>query len=67
VEIMATENMAGKSLQDLEFRSEYDVNVMAIKREKHLNINPGANDKILDEDILVVMGENKNLDKVKEL
>ena len=67
VEIMATENMIGKSLQELEIRSKYNVNVMAIKRGQHLNISPGANDKILEDDVLVVMGENKNLDKVKEL
>ncbi len=67
VEIMATENMIGKSLQELEIRSKYNVNVMAIKRGQNLNISPGASDKILEEDILIVMGENENLDQVKEL
>ncbi len=67
VEIIATENMTGKSLADLEFRSKYGVNVMAIKRGEHINVTPGANDKILEGDTLVVMGENKKLNKVKEL
>lgn len=67
VEIMATPNMAGKSLADLEFRSRFDINVMAIKRGQNLNMTPGANDKILEGDVLVVMGENKNINRVKEL
>jgi trk system potassium uptake protein TrkA len=65
VEIMASPNMIGKSLAELEFRSRFDVNVMAIKRGQHLNMSPGASDKILENDTLIVMGKNENLDKVR--
>lgn len=65
VEIIATDNMEGKSLQELQFRSNYGVNVMAIKRGKELNITPGANDKVLEGDVLIVMGQNDDLDKLK--
>ncbi len=65
VEIMASTNMVGKSLAELEFRSRFDVNVMAIKRGQHLNMSPGASDKILENDTLIVMGKNENLDKVR--
>jgi len=65
VEIMASPNMVGKSLAELEFRSRFDVNVMAIKRGQHLNMSPGASDKILENDTLIVMGKNENLDKVR--
>ena len=67
IEIIATPGMEGKSLEELEFRTKYRVNVMAIKRGEHLNMNPGARDKILEEDVLIVMGRNENLDKVKEI
>ncbi len=67
VEIVATENMIGKTLADLELRTRFGVNVMAIKRGDDLNVTPGANDRILEGDILVVMGKNKNLDSVKQL
>ena len=67
VEIVATENMVGKSLADLELRTRFGVNVMAIKRGDDLNVTPGANDRILDGDILVVMGKNNSLDSVKQL
>ncbi|HMA60143.1 MAG TPA: TrkA family potassium uptake protein [Halanaerobiales bacterium] len=66
VEIMASPNMVGKSLAELEFRSRFDVNVMAIKRGQHLNMSPGASDKILENDTLIVMGKNENLDKVRD-
>ncbi|MGM0409783.1 MAG: potassium channel family protein [Bacillota bacterium] len=67
VEIVASENMVGKTLADLELRTRFGVNVMAIKRGDDLNVTPGANDRILEGDILVVMGKNKNLDSVKQL
>ena len=67
VEIIATPNMVGNSLADLELRTRFGVNVMAIKRGKELTVTPGANDRILEGDVLVVMGKNKDLDAVKEL
>lgn len=67
VEIIATDKMEGKSLSELQFRSNYGVNVMAIKRGKELNVTPGANDKVLEGDVLIVMGQNDDLDKLKHL
>ncbi len=66
VEIIVTANMIGKSLAELELRSKFGVNVMAIKRGKNLNITPGANDRLLQGDVLIVMGKNEDLDKLKE-
>jgi len=67
VEIMASDTMVGKTLAELGFRNKYDVNVMAIKRGQSLNMTPGGNDKILEDDTLIVMGKNENLDKVRHL
>ncbi|MDI3547612.1 MAG: trk/ktr system potassium uptake protein [Halanaerobiales bacterium] len=66
VEIITSPNMIGKTLAQLELRSKFGVNVMAIKRGKNLNITPGANDRILEGDVLIVMGKNEDLDKVKQ-
>ncbi len=65
VEIIASSKMVGKSLAELGLRGKFDVNVMAVKRGQDIIIAPGANDKILEEDVLVVMGKNENLDKMK--
>ena len=66
VEIMATPNMIGKTLADLDLRTKFGVNVMAIKRGENLNVTPGASDRVLEGDILVVMGQNENLDDLKK-
>lgn len=65
IEILASEKMVGKTLKELELRANFDVNVMAIKRGEQLYISPGANDKILEGDKLVLMGKNENLEKMR--
>ncbi len=67
VEIMASESMIGKTLAELGFRNKFDVNIMAIKSGQNLNMTPGGNDKIEEDDTLIVMGKNENLDKVRHL
>jgi trk system potassium uptake protein TrkA len=58
--------MIGKTLADLDLRTKFGVNVMAIKRGENLNVTPGAGDRVLEGDILVVMGQNENLDDLKK-
>ena len=67
IEIIPPQKMIGKSLAELDLRSKFNVNVMAIKRGEHMNMTPGPGDKILEDDIIIVMGKNENLDRVKEL
>jgi len=66
VEIIAPSHMVGKTLQDLNFRKEYNANVMAIRRGKNLNLAPGGQDKILEGDTLIIMGSNDQLEDLKE-
>ncbi|KXS48128.1 MAG: trk system potassium uptake protein TrkA [Halanaerobium sp. 4-GBenrich] len=66
IEILASDNMIGKTLKELELRASFDVNVMAIKRGDQLYISPGAEDKIEIGDKLVLMGKNENLDKMRD-
>ncbi|RAK06478.1 trk system potassium uptake protein TrkA [Halanaerobium saccharolyticum] len=66
IEILASEKMTGKTLKELELRANFDVNVMAIKRGEQLYISPGADDKIMEGDKLVLMGKNENLDKMRD-
>ncbi|KXS48139.1 MAG: trk system potassium uptake protein TrkA [Halanaerobium sp. T82-1] len=64
IEILASDNMVGRTLKELELRASFDVNVMAIKRGEELYISPGAEDKIEAGDNL--MGKNENLDKMRD-
>ncbi|SKA08055.1 potassium channel family protein [Selenihalanaerobacter shriftii] len=66
IEILATNNLVGKTLQELELRSKFGVNVIAIKKGKEINVTPEADDKVESRDILVVMGEEERLDKLRE-
>ncbi len=66
-EIRTLPFMVGKTLKELEFRKKYNLNVMAIKRNQKLQMSPGANDRILEDDTLIVMGSNESLNKIREL
>lgn len=68
VEIKAGEKMHGKSLLDLDIRAKYGCNVVAIKEAgaKEINVSPMANQKINREDILIVIGSDKDLTRFEK-
>jgi len=71
--------MAGKSLQRLNLRGEYQVNVIAIERFKttvdeegnpvkeERVILPTGDDVLLNDDILIVVGRNSDLEAFREV
>ncbi|MCG8539923.1 MAG: TrkA family potassium uptake protein [Clostridia bacterium] len=65
VEIASLEEWIGKSLRELNMRSKYGINVMAIKRGPDIDISPSAVDLIRDDDVLVVIGHNDDLQKIE--
>lgn len=68
MEIIPPGRMLDKSLAELQLRSRFGVNVLAINRkngEKKVIISPSAEEKILEGDRLVVMGANKQLDRLR--
>ena len=78
VEIFMPENMVGKSLERLNLRSKYHVNVVAIERIKNTVddegnpvkeervILPTKDDVLQNNDILIVVGSNTDLDAFRE-
>ncbi|WZL73231.1 TrkA family potassium uptake protein [Clostridiaceae bacterium 35-E11] len=64
VEIWALNEWIGKRLKDLNIRSKYGINVMAIKHGEDINITPNAFDIIGKEDILVIVGHNDDLKRI---
>lgn len=66
VEIVASDFMIGKNLRELDVRAKYGCNVMAIKSGNKVNVAPLASDRINREDVLVVMGQNDDLQKFEE-
>ncbi len=55
------------SLMDSNIRAEAKLNVVALKRNKNIIVSPGPNEIIVDGDILVVVGENKDIQKIMEV
>ncbi|TDX49083.1 potassium channel family protein [Orenia marismortui] len=65
-EIAASEKFAGKTLNESNLRGKFGINVIAIKNEEEVNVSPEATDKINSGDILVVMGHEDGLRRLKE-
>lgn len=66
VEIKAPPNMVGKTLQQLALRAKMGVTILAIKGEEGINVSPGANDRVREGEILVLVGKNEQLQKIEE-
>lgn len=66
IEIYAPQNWLNKSLQELDLRTRFGINVIAIQKKDGFNILPKAKDIIESDDLLVIIGENKNLNKFKK-
>lgn len=61
VEIEALSHWVGHSLKELNMRSKYGINVLAIKHGKEINVTPKGDDTISKGDILVVIGKTKDI------
>jgi trk system potassium uptake protein len=78
-EFPVPDKFAGKTLGVQKIRTDYHVNIVAIlrkvvrkvggefKTEESFNMNPSANDLIEKGDILVVIGRDKDLDRLSEM
>lgn len=55
----------GHSLKELNIRVKHNINVIGIKRESELDINPSPGKKLLQGDTLVVIGDNDVLNRLK--
>ena len=71
-EIDTPEHFYGKTLKQLNFRTKYKVNLIMIKKPRkigtiktfEINSSPGADTIIEKNDILVIVGERKNITKL---
>src|SRR5699024_5262422 len=63
VEVRAGGNMAECILVDLDIRMKYGCNVVAIKRDRSITISPGSDDVLQEDDILVLIGADKDISK----
>ena len=67
VEIEVPQKLLGKTLLETELRSKYEINVVAIKRGQELVVSPLPTEKFAANDIIVVVGSSKGIDKLEEM
>jgi trk system potassium uptake protein TrkA len=67
MDISALNEWDGHTLLELDLRAKYKVNVIGIKKEGVLDINPEADTKVSKNDILVMIGRNEILNKLASM
>lgn len=67
MELEAIDEWVGRTLKQSNIRNRYKINVVAIRSGKVLRVAPGSDDIIHDGDVLVVIGENADLERVNKL
>ncbi|MBD5589572.1 TrkA family potassium uptake protein [Clostridium botulinum] len=66
-EIVIPKIWHGKTLNELNIRTNYGINVVALKRGEEINVSPVAEDTIESGDIIVAIGSEEDLTKVEIL
>ena len=64
MEICPLADWYGKSLQELSLRSRFGLNIIAIKSDSSVNVNPLAEDIITHGSVLVAVGSEKDIAKI---
>ncbi|SFL38506.1 trk system potassium uptake protein TrkA [Gracilibacillus orientalis] len=67
VEIVATQKLHNKSLAELSVREKYGCTIVGIQRDKKMLVSPDAEEKVLKDDILIVMGHNADIHRFEKV
>ncbi|MBQ6839105.1 MAG: TrkA family potassium uptake protein [Oscillospiraceae bacterium] len=67
IEVPVPKRWINKSLIELNVRAKLGVNIIAIERDEKINVSPGADYRLLEGDILVVLGDTDALNTVQKL
>ena len=67
VELPAPLSWKGKSLKELNIRAALGLNILAIRRGGQINVSPGADFVLEQQDVVVVLGDSTALKKVQKL
>jgi trk system potassium uptake protein TrkA len=64
VELIVPEKFDGKTISDLELRHKYGLNLLAVSRADKFEINPQPNERLRRGDLMVVIGSNKDINRL---
>lgn len=67
IELVTPRIFVGQSLAEMDLRSKYQVNIMAIKRGEDIIVAPGPQERIAARDLLVILGTTCDLENLNKL
>ncbi|NLU50156.1 MAG: TrkA family potassium uptake protein [Syntrophomonadaceae bacterium] len=67
IEARVPAKMVDKTLKDIDLRSKYGVSVLAIKKGHQVVVSPPAEQRLGPNDILILVGGNRELDRFSRL
>lgn len=67
VEIPAPKSWMGKNFKELNVRAKLGLNILAVRRNREMNISPSADYQIQEGDVLVMLGDTRALETVQKL
>lgn len=66
VEMGIPQFMVGHTLVELDIRKHYNVNIVAVKRDRNVIAPPNPNNPLQDDDMLIVIGRNEDITKLSQ-
>ncbi|GBF85275.1 hypothetical protein AsFPU3_2334 [Aphanothece sacrum FPU3] len=64
IETRIPEEFHGKTIEELKLRTRYRISILAIGREDKFNINPEPKEKLNKDLVMVVIGNNKDIQRL---
>ena len=67
-EILASSQLGGKTLRDLNLRARFNINIVAIRRtDSEVQVSPGPDDIIEEGDVLLALGSTESLGRLENV
>jgi trk system potassium uptake protein len=66
VELIASHKVANRTIGKLDIRAKYGCTILGIKRGQEVIISPFPDQLILEKDIIIVIGQNKDLKRFED-
>lgn len=66
-ELAAVPSWAGKTIAQLDIRAKYGLNIIAVKRGEEIRVSPAASYELSQGDVLIVLGHNTDLTRMRNL
>ena len=66
MEIAILPSWSNKSIAETDIRAKYGINIIAVERGSHIQVTPGPDYILKEDDLLVIVGNNKSIQEVEE-